>query len=78
MPQNALEFFIGRTNARVVDLLETNRSLAVTLQGLFEQMGVIAQEKGVPLAHVKLRDVFIHEGPAGLNLRGRVLISADD
>lgn len=63
MPQSAFEYFLGRENARIVQLLEDNREIAETIQGLLERMVEYCHHKGIDPRTVAIRDPYItHDG----------------
>lgn len=70
MPANAFEFFLNRQNARAVQLLERNHSVAGALQGIIEHLVSVAEDEGVPFEDLRLEDVFV----AGGYLRGRIVL----
>lgn len=61
MPANAFEYFMGRQNRRVVDLLEQNHDLSGAVQGLLERIVDFCNAKGLNVAEVIVRDAYITE-----------------
>lgn len=69
MPTSAFEYFLGRRNARVVDLLERNESVSATLQGLLEHLVDVADEKGCRFEDLELDSPFVQ----GEYLKARIV-----
>lgn len=65
MPSNAFEFFIGRTNSDVVQLLEQNHDVSRVIMGLLQELVTFARDKGVPFHRVRLHDAHVVPTDAG-------------
>lgn len=75
MAENAFQYFQGRTNSRVVGLLERNHDVSRTILGLLEALVQFADEKGVPVERVKLHDAYLEPTDAGFaQMRARFVV----
>jgi hypothetical protein len=61
MPANAYEYFVGRTNARIVKLLDENPEISQTILRLLEEMVEFADHKGVSPRKLGIHDAVIHQ-----------------
>ncbi len=76
MPQNAFEYFIGRENARLVDLLEKNPGVSAVIQGLLEAAVNYCEQRGCRFEQLRLVDSYVlptPEGDARIEARFQVL-----
>ena len=75
MAENAFQHFQGRTNSRVVSLLERNHDVSGVIMGLLNALVQFADDKGVPIERVKLNDAFIEPTVAGYaQMRARFVV----
>jgi|OpeIllAssembly_1097287.scaffolds.fasta_scaffold00003_12 hypothetical protein len=75
MAETAFQYFQGRTNSRVVNLLERNHDVSKVVLGLLEALVQFADDKGVPIERVKLHDAYLEPTDAGYaQLRARFVV----
>lgn len=75
MAENAFQYFQGRTNSRVVSLLERNHDVSSAVMGLLNALVQFADDKGVPIERVKLHDAFVEPTDAGYaQMRARFVV----
>ncbi len=69
MSENAYQYFVGRQNARIVQLLERNREIAATVQAVLEQTVEFCDHRGLDFDKLKVRDATIsQEGKVSFQL----------
>jgi hypothetical protein len=63
MPTSAFEYFVGRRNAAMVQLLERNPEVSGFMQALLEHLVDWSKEHGVRYEDIKLDVPFVsHDG----------------
>jgi hypothetical protein len=70
VPENAFQYFLGRQNARIVQLLERNPDIAGTIQALLEHLVIYCDEEGVDFEHVRL--IEPHISPDGRYMKAHI------
>lgn len=71
MPASAYEYFVGRTNARVVRLLDDNPQISTMILRLLEEMVEHADHRGVKPKDLGIADARItHDG----HFSGRIVL----
>lgn len=59
MPENALQYFMGRRQAAVVRLLEQNEDVSSFIQALLEHLVEYADKEGLRFGDIKIDRPFI-------------------